>query len=210
MIALDFSLAFQFSRNHSEFAKTYETRFCVHSRSRCTSFAVLMPSAKSVLRPAILLAASCCSSMSCRVLALSSPDLVNCSARIAEEKRCFLRLRLLRKAPVHWGWIVRALDSIAHVIEQIDAGGAANRRVVLAGAAGVACGIAPGIAPRWVVRRPGRCAAFCLWRRNRHATVCGLMGIWVVPWLPWHGHGSRSLRVRLVVLRRAVVLRHGG
>jgi len=34
-----------------------------------------MPSAKSALRPASLLCASFCSSMSCRVLALSSPDL---------------------------------------------------------------------------------------------------------------------------------------
>jgi hypothetical protein len=55
--------------------ETHSTRFCVHCRSFCTSFAAFMPSAKFARAPANRRWASACNSSSSRCFALSSPDL---------------------------------------------------------------------------------------------------------------------------------------
>ena len=55
---------------------TYETRFCVHSKSRLTSFASWYPSASLALDFASLCWARACKSIISRCLAFKSPDLL--------------------------------------------------------------------------------------------------------------------------------------
>ena len=78
MRCLEDQSLFSYIRGRSEFEllMTYVTRFCVHSRSRFTSFAAFIPSAKLARVPLRRRWASACSSSNSRCLAFNSPDLV--------------------------------------------------------------------------------------------------------------------------------------
>jgi len=71
---------------------TYLTRFCVQSRSRLTSLAAFMPSAKLARVPFRRRCASACNSSNSRCLALSAPELYAssqspCHLHLASQRR---------------------------------------------------------------------------------------------------------------------------
>lgn len=113
----------------------YLTFFCVHSRSRCTSLAAFIPSAKFALVFARRARACACSASSSRFFALSSPDLrwksvlkACCSlSRFARS-----HLRLLDQILIQWDGVVSLRQAIVHVVEEVDARRACRGAVIFA------------------------------------------------------------------------------
>lgn len=183
-----------------------------------------MPSAKLERAPASLRCASACSSRSSRCLALSSPDLVEsqilmscpnpwtpmpvlsiylrfwleCGAEEigdeGNENVDYSRLCLLCQPPLHGQRVKSAMEPLAHILHEIDAG-SGGTGVVVARAASVAS------RRRRLIRRTA--SGHALWglrRRHRDAAIAVVRSAWaVVAWLLRHCDGQRGRGVGGVI-----------